>query len=86
MTTTKLADATTLAQRLPRRVIPKLSECPMTSPNLPITIRLAAQDDHLSLDRLAPLDSTEDVPAGRVMLLSDTLGGDGEGVERHRGW
>jgi hypothetical protein len=40
----------------------------MTSPNVPITIRLAAQDDHLGLARLAALDSTEDVLAGRVLL------------------
>jgi hypothetical protein len=44
------------------------SECLLTSANLPITIRVATQDDHLSLARLAALDSTEEVPAGRVLL------------------
>jgi hypothetical protein len=40
----------------------------MTSTNLPITIRLATQHDHLSVAQLAALDSTEEVPAGRVLL------------------
>ena len=40
----------------------------MTSPHLPITIRLAVQDDHLALARLAALDSAEEVPGGRVLL------------------
>jgi hypothetical protein len=36
--------------------------------NLPITIRLATKNDDLSLARLAALDSTEEVPAGHVLL------------------
>jgi hypothetical protein len=44
------------------------SECPLTPANLPITIRVATQHDHLSLARLAALDSAEEVPAGHVLL------------------
>ena len=40
----------------------------MTNLNEPITIRLATPDDHLALWRLAALDSTDSVPAGRVLL------------------
>ena len=40
----------------------------MTSLNAPITIRIAAPDDHLALTRLAALDSADSIPPGRVLL------------------
>ena len=42
--------------------------CTMTPLNNPITIRLAAPEDHLGLARLAALDSQDSPPADRVLL------------------
>lgn len=40
----------------------------MTPLTAPLTIRLAAPDDHLPLLRLAALDSAPSLPSGRVLL------------------
>jgi hypothetical protein len=40
----------------------------MTPLTAPITIRVAAPDDHLGLARLAALDSAEGAPPGRVLI------------------